>query len=95
MGGSSGSVMIGGRVMPPFWFWVSIWQGLLPLVSSSLWVPPLPWDTTGEAEMCSLREGGRLQVSTIWLPCADSSAKEPAPVRESQTERAASRVLPR
>ena len=72
-----GSWIFGGMLQSRFWFCVSIRQGLPSLVSSSLCVPPLPSDTTGEVERCSRREGGTAQLSTVWLPCAASSANDP------------------
>ena len=53
-----GSWIFGGMLQSRFWFCVSIRQGLPSLVSSSLCVPPLPSDTTGEVERCRRREGG-------------------------------------
>jgi hypothetical protein len=57
LGGRSigGNWMRGGKVMPPFWFCLSISQGVPPLTSSRLCGSPLPGETTGESVTWRLR----------------------------------------
>jgi hypothetical protein len=88
-----GWVMFGGILKPPFWFWVSIKQGLGSLVSKSLWVPPLPLDTNGEIEICRPRRS-LVHSSTVVFPCAASSRNAPGLVADSHTELAESVVVP-
>jgi hypothetical protein len=67
---------------------------LLPDVSKSLWTPPLPVETKGEAVMFRPRLL-LLHWSTVVLPCAASSLKEPGLVADSQIERVSPLTLPR
>lgn len=58
-------------MMPPCWFRLSNRQGSCPF-PKSLWVPPLPFDTTGDKDRCNPRPVFS-QESTFWFPCAASS----------------------
>ncbi|WP_286977564.1 hypothetical protein, partial [Pseudomonas sp.] len=53
-GNLGGNCTIGGNVIPPFWFSVSISHGS-PVVSIRVWGKPLPCETIGDIEMCRPR----------------------------------------
>ena len=83
----------GGNVKPPFWFWVSSRQSLLPPRSRSLCTPPLPLDTTGDRVRCR-PPALRVHSSTLCFPCAASNPKSPGEVPDNHTEREPSLVTP-